>query len=197
MTSFSRDSRPAPDPTIEPGGEASLVRSKTPMADPLPTASDTRQAKPESSLSAVDTRYLAQIRGAMARFGRRSEPGESEVDSALADLADAATIDVEAPSASNRRAGRAAKQGIKKLTRWYLRYIAQQTTVLGQAATRLGAALAERTDRLEDTTSGLSDELARLRDRVERLERREAETAEPPGPPPKPASPGAEVDRRA
>jgi hypothetical protein len=129
----------------------------------------------ESRLSLVDAGYLAQIRGAMSRLGRRADADDHGVPAALADVEDAATIDIEVPTASQRRAGRVVKQVIKKLTRWYLRYLAQQTTVLGRATLRLGAALAQQADRLEDTTSGLVDEVARLRERVERLERRSAE----------------------
>jgi len=140
----------------------------------------------ESQLSLNDARYLAQIRGAMARLGRRSGREETGVASALADLADASTIDIEVPIASNRRAGRVLKLLIKKLTRWYLRYMAQQTTVLGQASVRLGTVLAEQADRLEDTTSGLANEVARLGERLDRLERRLGETGDPPAESPSP-----------
>lgn len=210
LLAFCRDPHPAPDRHMEQDPGAGLVRSWTPMADALPPGSDTSQVpdtrhapdssppEAESSLSVADARYLAQIRGAMARIGRRSGPDESDVASALADLADAATIDIEVPTASNVRAGRVAKQVIKRLTRWYLRYLAHQTTVLGQAATRFGTAMAERTDRLEDTASGLTDELGRLRERVERLEHRLAEPGDTPAARSEdPSPPGTELERQA
>jgi glycosyltransferase involved in cell wall biosynthesis len=179
LLAFCRDPHPAADRTVGRGSDPRLVRSGTAMADALPIPPNASKGKEESSLSMTDARYVAQIRAAVARIGRRSGSDDAGVPAALADLADSATIDVEVPMGSNRRAGRAVKQVIKKLTRWYLRYVAQQTTVLGQASVRLGAALAEQADRLEDTTSGLATEMARLGERLERLERRLGETDDP------------------
>jgi hypothetical protein len=72
---------------------------------------------------------------------------------------------------SPRREVTLAKRILRKLMRWYLRYLSEQTTALGQATLRVGHILAERADSLEDTTAGLVSELAGLAERVERLER--------------------------
>lgn len=161
-------SNPHRAPDIAAGVAPALVRSGTSMADVAPPETG-------SELSSSNAAYLAQIRGALTRISRRAlaDDGDAEggaVAAALEDVADAATIDVEVPTASNRQAGRAAKEGIKRLTRWYLRYLAQQTTVLGQATLRLGRALSAQADRTEDTVAGLVGEVGRLRERVERLE---------------------------
>lgn len=126
------------------------------------------------ALSGADAAYLARVRGALARLGARADGDDQGLGAALADLEDAAAIDVEVPVASARREVELAKRGARKLVRWYLRYLAEQVTALGQATTRLGVALAGRVDRLDDTTAGLVAEVAGLRDRLERLEGRAA-----------------------
>jgi glycosyltransferase involved in cell wall biosynthesis len=175
LLAFCRDPKPAPDHEISRGGEVRLVRSLAFMAETRSTSDLSTTGlppQPESHLSATDASYLAQIRGAMTRLGRRSDTADDGIAAALADVSDASVVDIDVPTASGRREAVVLKQGIKKLTGWYLRYLAQQTTVLGQATLRLGTAVAERADRLEDTTSGLVDEVARLRGRLENLERR-------------------------
>jgi len=138
----------------------------------------------ESQLTSADAGYLNQVRGEVARLRRRSngngnilgEPhqldvadGDTVID-IVADLDDMAVIDADVPTISRRRAGRLVKRLVKSLIGWYLRYLAQQVTVLGQTTARLGSALALRADRIEDATTGLGEDLARLRDRVDRLE---------------------------
>lgn len=178
------------EPRLAGDRRAGLVASGAAMADAPsdPPGTDTGPAEP--SLQGADAAYLAQIRGGLARIARRSGPEGNDVAAALDDLSDAATIDVEVPTASNRRAGRAAKQGVKTVTKWYLRYLAQQTTVLGQAAARAATVLAGRVEALEDRTGGLADEVVRLRARIERLEGRSpapAEGGQPEGAVPPPA----------
>jgi hypothetical protein len=137
----------------------------------------------ESSLSAGDAEYLGQVRAAAFRLGRRGS--DDGVADAVADVEDAATIDVDIPTVSHRPAVRLIKRTVKSLVGWYLRYLAEQTTVLGQATARLGTALAERADRMEGTTTGLAAEVARLRARVDELEGREGSGRDRSGPGPR------------
>jgi hypothetical protein len=92
------------------------------------------------------------------------------VEDLVADLDDLAVIDADVPTISNRKTVRLIKQLVKPLIGWYLRYVTQQVTVLGQGTARLGSALAAQGSRLEDATSGLAEEVARLRAKVEGLE---------------------------
>jgi hypothetical protein len=107
----------------------------------------------------------------MTRLGARSEGDHHGVDAALEDLEDAAAVDVQVPVDSPRREVTLTKRILRKLMRWYLGYLAEQTATLGQATLRVAHVLAERADRLDDTTAGLVGELSRLGDRLERLER--------------------------
>jgi hypothetical protein len=122
----------------------------------------------ESRLAPLDAGYLAQIRLVTSRLGRRGRVDDAR--EALVDLGDVTVIDTDVPTVSPRRRVRFVKRQVKALIGWYLRYLAQQTTVLGQATARLGTALVDQADRLEGTTTGLAAELARLQERVERLE---------------------------
>jgi glycosyltransferase involved in cell wall biosynthesis len=177
LVDFCRQPRPAPDRSVGSSGGPGLLRSRPSMAEalvtppPLGPEASTARRSAGPQLSPADVGYLSEIRGALRRLGRRDETEGDPVHAALVDLGDAADIDIDVPTASRRQEAAVLKQGIKKLTGWYLRYLAQQTTVLGQATLRLGTALAYRAERVEDTTTGLLDEVARLRERVERLER--------------------------
>jgi glycosyltransferase involved in cell wall biosynthesis len=171
LVAFCCDPQPAPDRHLRRATDGALVLSMSPMADTKTPTAPPDLPGSESALGLADASYLAQIRGAMSRIGRRTDTDDDGLASALADLDDAAGIDIDVPTASRRREAVVVKQGVKKLTGWYLRYLAQQITVLGQATSRLGTALVERADRIEDTTSGLVEEMARLRARLDRLER--------------------------
>ena len=131
----------------------------------VPGAPDPRLPRPE------DQRYVAEVRAAMGRLSARTAEG-GDPEAALALVEHAAAVDVDAPVASAAPAGRYVKVGIKRVAGWYLRYLGEQVADLGKATAELGAALVERTDRLEDANAATMAELAALRARVEDLERR-------------------------
>ena len=86
-----------------------------------------------------------------------------DVPGALALVAQEARIDVDAPLRTRRRGAKAAKLVIKRMTAWYLKYLGDQVSDLGQAMVHLGQALSEQVD-------GVKGEVEDLRDRVARLE---------------------------
>jgi BMFP domain-containing protein YqiC len=65
------------------------------------------------------------------------------------------------------------KEAVKRLCRWYLRYLGNQVVVLGRATARLGELLVERIDALEDTTGAMRRDVDQLAQRVEQLEARQ------------------------
>jgi hypothetical protein len=128
------------------------------------------------ALAETDPSYVEHIRRAAGRLAARDgDPGDAP--GALLVLEDSATIDVEVPVASTTRAGTLLKTGVRRLSAWYLRYVAEQVTLFGQATVRLGTALVDRTDQLttaaerqEKTASVLRHDLDGLAERVRRLE---------------------------
>lgn len=125
----------------------------------------------ESALSETDAGYVAQVRDAVRRLGRRPA-GDAALADALEDLGVVAAIDADIPVRSPRPLLRRVKQVVKALVGWYLRYLAAQTTALGQATVRLGSALAERIDGLDAADESLRVDVARLGRRVDELEER-------------------------
>ncbi|HLF41131.1 MAG TPA: hypothetical protein VI854_06605, partial [Acidimicrobiia bacterium] len=73
-------------------------------------------------------------------------------------------------------ARRLVKYTVRRLVGWYVRFLGQQVSAIGQASSRLGLAVAGRVEQLEaDQAAGrqeLLDELAALRRRVAELEAR-------------------------
>jgi hypothetical protein len=127
-------------------------------------------------LEAIAPGYLAQVRRAAGRLGVRNTTG-GDLDGLLDDVADQTHIDAEVPTASRRREVRLVKVAVKRLTGWYLRYLAQQVTALGESVSRLGRELAARSDALEikaqdldETVTALTGVVDGLRQRVARLE---------------------------
>jgi len=117
--------------------------------------------------------YIEKVRKATQRL-RARETDPDNVQEAIEALRDVSTFDVEVPTASQRRELEFVKAAIKKLTIWYMRFLAAQLNVFGAHVVRLGSALSQRTDALESA----SDELAvRLRAAEERIRRLETQTA--------------------
>ena len=114
--------------------------------------------------------YLELVRRVATRLAAR--PGTlGDPRIALDALGAVTTVDVDVPTASRRRGVRLVKVMIRRLIGWYLRYLGDQVTVLGQATSRLGAALVERTEQLGDETARLQRDVRVLAERVDRLER--------------------------
>jgi hypothetical protein len=141
---------------------------------PLDDRVSTRAAA--ERLEAIAPGYLAQVRRAAGRLGVRSTTS-GDLDILLEDVADQAKIDAEVPTASRRREVRILKVAVKRLTGWYLRYLAQQVTALGESVSHLGRELAARSDALDvraqatdETVTALTGQVDGLRRRVEQLE---------------------------
>ena len=117
-----------------------------------------------------DPAYLAKIRRATRRLAVSDDEAD-DARAALLAIEDAVRIDVDEPTISRRREAAIVKLAIKRLTAWYLRYVGDQITLLGQAIVRFGTAVVNRTDRLEEAAAALRDDMAALTARVERLER--------------------------
>ena len=123
----------------------------------------------EQRLDPSDVPYVAHVRAAAGRLALR-EATSGDVRAAIDELGELARIDIDVPVLSRHRSGRLVKQGVKQLGGWYVRYVAQQVTILGLATVRLGDALAQRGDALDAALTESRAELAALRERVERLE---------------------------
>jgi len=110
--------------------------------------------------------YAQRVRAAVQRLDPL--PPVLDVPGALELVAQEARIDVDAPLRTRRRGAKAAKILVKRLTAWYLAYVGEQVSDLGQAMLRLGEALAGRVD-------GVRRDVDDLKERVERLEGRAEE----------------------
>jgi hypothetical protein len=119
--------------------------------------------------------YLARVRVATARLAF-VEGDRDDVRSAALLLEQQAVIDVEAPVASRTLPQRLVKQLVLKLVGWYVRFVGHQVGILGQAAARLGLAVAERLDRMEAESGAervaMAARIAALEARVAELEAR-------------------------
>ena len=117
--------------------------------------------------------YLARVRTATARLAV-AEDDRDDVRCAALLLEQHAVIDVEAPVASRTLPQRLVKQLVQKLVGWYVRFVGHQVGILGQAAARLGLAVAERLDRIEAEQgaerAALAARIAALEARVVELE---------------------------
>ena len=115
--------------------------------------------------------YVARVRTATARLAV-VEGDRDDVRAAALLLEQQAVIDVEAPVASRTLPQRLVKQLVLKLVGWYVRFVGHQVGVLGQAAARLGLAVAERLERMEAEQGA---ERAAMAARIAALEARVAE----------------------
>jgi hypothetical protein len=120
----------------------------------------------EPAGATVDHRaFHAAVATELAIDRSASEPELARIDAALrsrtrrsfaANLAGhlraldvAADIDIEAPTASSRAAGRGVKVAVQRLTGWYIGHLAGQMRQLGVATARAVRAMAARVDDLE------------------------------------------------
>lgn len=113
-----------------------------------------------------------------------AEPSPGDVRHAAQLLAFQAGIPVEPPLASPSLPRRLMKRVVHFLIGWYVRMLSQQVTALGEAAARLGLAVAERTERLQgEVGSDRAVLAARLDSLTDRLSRLEAQVDRGQGPP--------------
>lgn len=113
-------------------------------------------------LEAVAPGYLERIRRRAAELGVPRTPRDRARRS-VDIVAESATLNLAAPTASRNPVGRVVKRVVAKLVRFYLVFVAEQIRDLGESASWMGNALYEY-------TAGLEAEVADLRERVRRLE---------------------------
>jgi cell division protein FtsB len=117
--------------------------------------------------------FVERVRAATGWLGV-ADPAPDDVRHAALLLHRQAHVDLEPPMAARDPLRRAVKQLVRRLVGWYVRFLGAQLGALGQAAARLGLAVAERTERLQATQAAdrteLQAELEGLRARVAKLE---------------------------
>jgi hypothetical protein len=113
--------------------------------------------------------YIEKVRQTTKRLSAR-EPAPEDLSGAVQAVRDVATFDVEVPVASRRRELELVKTGVKRLSVWYMRYLAEQLNAFGKSVSDLGDALAKRTDSLAAVSDGLAVRLGAVEERLKRLE---------------------------
>lgn len=128
-------------------------------ADEIAEAARAREATPGFPAALV-----AKVRASTARLGATAvRPDDIRHAAVLVERA--AAIDAQVPTVSRAAPLGYAKLVIKKAIFFYMRFLADQISLLGHASARMGFSVADRTDALDE-------EVASLRARVEELERR-------------------------
>ena len=117
--------------------------------------------------------FVAQARAAASRLSA-VEVAPDDIRATLLLLEQRVDIDPVVPVASSRQPVWVVKTLLRKLMLWYMRYLADQVTVAGQAVTRFGAAVAARVEQLEAQSEAdrrrHDQSIADLDARVRRLE---------------------------
>src|SRR5579862_1602968 len=103
---------------------------------------------PASGLGPGDLVYIEKVRQAMRRLSSQG-PEPEDVAQAIQAVRDRSNFDVEVPTASRRREFEMVKSGVKRLSVWYMRYLAAQLNGFADSVSQLGEALAARTQKLE------------------------------------------------
>lgn len=133
------------------------------IAVPTPADDIVDAARQREAAPGFPSALAAKVRTATARLGATAvRPDDIRHASVLVEQA--AAIDVQVPTASRLAPLALAKGLVKKAIFFYIRFLADQISLLGHAVARLGFSVAERVD-------GLDEEVAALRARVEDLER--------------------------
>ncbi len=113
--------------------------------------------------------YIEKVRQTTKRLSAR-ERAPDDLSGAVQGVRDVATFDVEVPVASRRRELELVKTGVKRLSVWYMRYLAEQLNAFGKSVSDLGESLAKRTDELASVSDGLAVRLGAVEERLKRLE---------------------------
>ena len=113
--------------------------------------------------------YIEKVRQTTKRLSARERAPEA-LSGAVQAVRDVATFDVEVPVASRRRELELVKTGVKRLSVWYMRYLAEQLNAFGKSVSDLGDALAKRTDALASVSDDLAVRLGAVEERLKRLE---------------------------
>jgi hypothetical protein len=114
--------------------------------------------------------YIEKVRQTTKRLSAR-EAAPEDLSGAVQAVRDVATFDVEVPVASRRRDLELVKTGVKRLSVWYMRYLAEQLNAFGKSVSDLGESLAKRTDALASVSDDLTVRIGAVEERLKRLER--------------------------
>jgi hypothetical protein len=104
--------------------------------------------------------YLDNVRSAAARLAAPSARPD-DIRAAVAVIESYAQVDDVAPLDSTNRGTRAAKTAVRKAVFFTTHHLATQVSSLGWAVASLGAAAAERIERLEERAGALEADLRR------------------------------------
>jgi hypothetical protein len=142
--------------------------------------------------------YIEKVRQTTSRLGAE-ETAPEDLGGAVQAVRNVSTFDVEVPVASRRRELELVKTGVKRLSVWYMRYLAEQLNAFGKSVSDLGDALAKRTDALASVSDDLAVRLGAVEERLKRLEKgTTAPKTAPAGAKPAPArGTGARTTRKA
>ena len=131
---------------------------------PTPSEEIAEAARAREGDERFPAALAAKVRAATTRLGATAVRPD-DIRHAAVLVEQAAAIDAQVPTASQVAPLGYVKRLIKKATFFYMRFLADQISLLGHAAARMGFSVAERVDSLDE-------EVALLRARVEELERR-------------------------
>src|SRR5581483_4537059 len=122
-------------------------------------------------LSPPDQVYLEKVRMATRRF-KAGAARPADLHHVVQAVRDVASFDVEVPTASQHREWELVKVGVKRLSVWYMRYLAEQLNNFGSSVSRLGDVLVQRTEALERNDDELAARVGAAEARLARLEAR-------------------------
>lgn len=150
----------------------------------------------ELRLSPGQQRFVAEVRAAVEAMAARPDHPAAQMEliadaahrrsvsvlrgdvrGALRQLEACVDIDVDVPTASQRRSVATVKGTVKRLVGWYLHFVGEQVSAFGYATVALGRTMAERVEHIEVGAEAVRSEVGELRDRVERLEARSGPAA--------------------
>ena len=107
----------------------------------------------------------AELDAEFANYAPNACPGDS-LSGVLSQADKAVTIDVDAPTAGRFPAG-PVKKGVRKLTFWYMQYLANQVSSFGSATVRALRMLDRRVTVVEQATPGASRTITSTLDAID------------------------------
>ena len=113
--------------------------------------------------------YIEKVRQTTRRMSAR-EPAPDDLGGAVQAVRNVASFDVEVPVTSRRHELELVKTGVKRLSLFYMRYLAEQLNAFGKSVSDLGDALAKRTEALASVSDDLAVRVGAVEERLKRLE---------------------------
>jgi hypothetical protein len=122
--------------------------------------------------------YIEKVRKSTKRL-RAYETNPEDVRGALQSVRTVSSFNVEVPVLSARREVQLVKTGVKRLSGWYLGYLAAQLNAFAATVVRLGETMASRVEDLERSGDDMAARLGAIEARLNRLEPGTAATTPP------------------